>query len=193
MTTCSTLDALYAAILANPHEDTPRLVYADALDEQGDTSGRAEFIRVQCELAKYPPTVPWDTFTSSAKAEFAAVREDDPRREKLERREQELLTAHVLDWAGDEFLPFEAASGKIPIFRRGFVDEVAVPDVTPISDLLRRHPLSVVMLPTCAVAIGPEDDEWVVEIVGDRHAKWVFASRAAMVWDVGALLEGVLA
>ncbi len=45
-----TRDALYAAILAHPDEDTPRLVYADHIEEMGD-SARAEFIRVQCRLA----------------------------------------------------------------------------------------------------------------------------------------------
>jgi uncharacterized protein (TIGR02996 family) len=38
------------AILAAPDDDTPRLVYADWLDERGDPRG--EFIRLQCELAK---------------------------------------------------------------------------------------------------------------------------------------------
>jgi uncharacterized protein (TIGR02996 family) len=46
--------ALLAAIWAAPHDDLPRLVYADWLDESGDPAkaARAEFIRVQCELAK---------------------------------------------------------------------------------------------------------------------------------------------
>lgn len=43
--------ALLAAIYANPDEDTPRLVYADWLDEH-DQPERAEFIRVQIELAR---------------------------------------------------------------------------------------------------------------------------------------------
>src|SRR5436305_1016831 len=45
-----TRDALYAAILAHPDEDTPRLVYADYIEEHGD-GHRAEFIRAQCRLA----------------------------------------------------------------------------------------------------------------------------------------------
>lgn len=44
-------DALHKAILANPFDDTPRLVYADCLDEHGEHD-RAEFIRVGCELAR---------------------------------------------------------------------------------------------------------------------------------------------
>ncbi|VTU01329.1 Repeat-companion domain protein OS=Isosphaera pallida (strain ATCC 43644 / DSM 9630 / IS1B) GN=Isop_0391 PE=4 SV=1 [Gemmataceae bacterium] len=39
-------DALLAAIIANPDDDTPRLVYADWLDENGQPE-RAEFIRLQ--------------------------------------------------------------------------------------------------------------------------------------------------
>jgi uncharacterized protein (TIGR02996 family) len=46
--------ALLAAIVAHPDEDTPRLMYADWLDESGE-GARAEFIRVQCELAKHGP------------------------------------------------------------------------------------------------------------------------------------------
>jgi uncharacterized protein (TIGR02996 family) len=42
--------ALLNAILAAPDDDLPRLVYADWLDEHGRTE-RAEFIRIQCELA----------------------------------------------------------------------------------------------------------------------------------------------
>ena len=40
--------ALLAAILAHPDEDTPRLMYADWLDEHGQPE-RAEFIRIQCD------------------------------------------------------------------------------------------------------------------------------------------------
>ena len=45
--------ALLAAIWEHPHDDAPRLVYADWLEETGDRSkvARAEFIRLQCEFA----------------------------------------------------------------------------------------------------------------------------------------------
>src|SRR5262245_43514127 len=39
------------AVAGQPDEDAPRLVYADWLDEHGDPD-RAEFIRVQCALAR---------------------------------------------------------------------------------------------------------------------------------------------
>jgi uncharacterized protein (TIGR02996 family) len=43
--------ALLAAIRAAADDDAPRLVYADWLDEHGQPE-RAEFVRVQCELAR---------------------------------------------------------------------------------------------------------------------------------------------
>jgi len=40
----------FRTILDHPDDDTPRLIYADWLEDRGETE-RAEFIRVQCELA----------------------------------------------------------------------------------------------------------------------------------------------
>jgi uncharacterized protein (TIGR02996 family) len=52
--------ALLAAIWEHPHEDTPRLMYTDWLTEQGGevNVARAEFIRVQCELARSSREMP---------------------------------------------------------------------------------------------------------------------------------------
>jgi uncharacterized protein (TIGR02996 family) len=56
--------ALYRAILDAPQDDAPRLVYADWLDEHADSlseraarseRARAEFIRLQCALARLVP------------------------------------------------------------------------------------------------------------------------------------------
>ncbi|MFO0821839.1 MAG: TIGR02996 domain-containing protein [Gemmataceae bacterium] len=46
-------EALYRAILADPDDDTLRLVYADALEESGDPR-RAAFIRTQIQLRDTP-------------------------------------------------------------------------------------------------------------------------------------------
>ncbi len=72
----TTEQALLAAIWESPHDDLPRLVYADWLDETGDPAkaARAEFIRVQCELAR--------------------MGEFDDRRESLTNTEQALLHSH---------------------------------------------------------------------------------------------------
>lgn len=48
-------DALLRAIIDNPADDAPRLVYADWLDEHGDAA-RAEYLRVLSHLiAAQPP------------------------------------------------------------------------------------------------------------------------------------------
>lgn len=46
-------EALLSSIITNPDDDVARLVYADWLQEHGEED-RAEFIRVQIELAKTP-------------------------------------------------------------------------------------------------------------------------------------------
>jgi uncharacterized protein (TIGR02996 family) len=50
-------DAFLQAILSSPDDDTPRLAYADWLEEHG-RSERAAFIRVQCQLARLPDDDP---------------------------------------------------------------------------------------------------------------------------------------
>jgi uncharacterized protein (TIGR02996 family) len=50
-------DALYRAILAAPADDTPRLVYADWLDEHG-RAAEAEFVRLGCGLDADAPDHP---------------------------------------------------------------------------------------------------------------------------------------
>src|SRR5262245_66236320 len=60
------------AIFARYHEDGPRLVYADFLEDSGD-AGRAELVRVQLALAR--------------------LNEEHPRRPELAERQAELHTA----------------------------------------------------------------------------------------------------
>jgi uncharacterized protein (TIGR02996 family) len=47
-------EALFRAVCENPADDTPRLAYADWLDDHGDAT-RAEFIRLQCEASHLCP------------------------------------------------------------------------------------------------------------------------------------------
>jgi uncharacterized protein (TIGR02996 family) len=88
-------------IAANIDDDTPRLVYADWLEENGNLE-RAEFIRVQIERARLPA---WDA---------AQVR--------LRIREKQLLDAHGEQWLKET----PTVSGaKWEGFRRGIVAEVS--------------------------------------------------------------------
>lgn len=76
--------ALWAGIRANPDDDTPRLVYADWLQEHGDEP-RAEFIRAQCALSR----LPYDR------------RRCRKQRKTLEAQERELLKAHKDRWTDE--------------------------------------------------------------------------------------------
>ena len=98
----SDADALLSAIIAHPDEDTPRLAYADWLDEHGQPE-RAEFIRFQIERAALDP-----------QSERHRVCAD---------REAELLTRHRRAWER-EFR--EAVPGGVFGYRRGFVAQPAV-------------------------------------------------------------------
>ena len=88
--------ALLAAIRENPDDDTPRLVYADWLQENSDEV-RAEFIRVECE-------------------QYRATKQR--RRAQLAGRAAKILKKHKKAWSG----PL-AQRGVVESFetRRGFV------------------------------------------------------------------------
>ncbi len=81
-------------------DDLPRLIYADWLDERGDHP-RADFIRVQCALAKLP--------------------HDDPAADKLREYETQLTDAHAAAWSRDIEPLVEGFS-----YRRGMLEAVAV-------------------------------------------------------------------
>src|SRR5581483_8842999 len=92
-------EAFLCAIIANPEDDAPRLMYSDWLTEHGDPRG--EFIRVQCQLAQ--------------------MEEDDPNRGALEDREADLLWEHEATWL--KALP-KARGVEWTGFERGFPSRV---------------------------------------------------------------------
>jgi uncharacterized protein (TIGR02996 family) len=111
-------DAFLQTILETPADDTPRLIYADWLEEHGDPE-RAEFIRAQVELARLP--------------------DEDSRRAPLEARAQQLLDKHRDEWV-EPLGPW----GEGCVFRRGFVEEVEIVpsrSVAVLDDLFRRAPV----------------------------------------------------
>ena len=71
-------EAFLRAVREAPEDDAPRLIYADWLEEQGD-SDRAEFIRVQCALAR--------------------MGRSDPRWRPLWDRERDLIVANGNAWS----------------------------------------------------------------------------------------------
>jgi uncharacterized protein (TIGR02996 family) len=88
------------AIQESSDDDVPRLICSDWLDEQGQTA-RAEFIRVQIDLANLPV--------------------NDIRRIALRGRERELLRRHGTEWRK----PFRNLVRRLE-FHRGFPERVVV-------------------------------------------------------------------
>ena len=115
-------DVLLRAIIDQPDEDTPRLAYADWLDENGDSEAdgaRAEFIRAQVALAAAP-------------AEALG-------RDALAARERELLDQFGWEWAMDFGRDISAWE-----FRRGFIERVELSlEATPehIIGVLQKGPV----------------------------------------------------
>ncbi|MBN9119880.1 MAG: TIGR02996 domain-containing protein, partial [Planctomycetes bacterium] len=96
----------FRAIEAQPEDDTPRLVYADWLDEHAASDvdrARADLIRVQCWREREPP---------------------GERRVALAGREGGLLVLYGREWVKP--LPGDL-NDALTDFRRGFLDPVTLP------------------------------------------------------------------
>jgi uncharacterized protein (TIGR02996 family) len=129
MTLSSDLDrhpqaaAFLQAIIEQPDDDLPRLAFADWLTEHGDEA-RAEFIRVQIELARLSVY--------------------DPRARPLRDREAALLQTHGDAWRG--------ALARITseaVFHRGFVERVKLgvrQFMDNAAELVRLAPIRTVQL-----------------------------------------------
>src|SRR5262249_1548633 len=90
----------------NIDDDTPRLVYADWLDDHGQ-SDRAEFIRRQCQ--------------------FAQLHEDDPCREAVGEEIGALLKGHEETWLAPLRAGLDSHSVvrlKRAVFQRGLIEEL---------------------------------------------------------------------
>lgn len=122
-------DALLGAIAAHPDDDTVRLAYADWLDEH-DRPIRAEFIRVQIEVARVE-TLP---------------RIELNKHVALFRRQHELLDIHRAELLG----PLKALPAEYVEFRRGFVSEVNA----PVGTFLEHAALLPVVRPLPAVRVS---------------------------------------
>ena len=109
-------DALLRSVLAHPEDDLPRLVYADYLEETGAAVQikRAEFIRVQCELAHIEPRL-----TGAVSNSVLALR---TRERILQSEYREAWLAPLRRRGEPLFSP--SCHGH---FRRGFVEIVWMP------------------------------------------------------------------
>ncbi|MBX3229205.1 MAG: TIGR02996 domain-containing protein [Labilithrix sp.] len=118
----STIDALLAAVLAEPEDDAARLVYADALQAAGDPRG--ELVAVQCELARLgcgPSDRLFLEWVGDAFADETALA--GGRIAKLRAREAALLKKHGAAFHA-ACLPRGVAPARVT-FWRGFPERVA--------------------------------------------------------------------
>lgn len=153
-------DALLSSILADPDANAPRLIFADWLDEH-DEGERAEFIRVQIELAKFDRcTEGWSTESGFGNEVCQC------KWHRLGRREKELLNdRRPGEWSGfhsDLFYP-------MTMWRwvRGFVSHVkcsAYDCLTHLDEMSKQQPIESVELTTIPeMRFGTE--EWTQETV----------------------------
>jgi uncharacterized protein (TIGR02996 family) len=228
-------DALLAAILAHPDEDTPRLAYADWLDETAGTvacrckgtgryrvvgggflgcpgcngagsipdgnAARAEFIRVQVELAATADP-PGDRFWDGQLGDGPKWHR---RRKALRRREQELLRDIGHDivntprvWpvsmtlgAAEPYPPGLGIEGPPRlVVRRGFVEQwrmTAEDWLAHADQILAHHPLRHVTLttwPDYAFVGYKTDDDPISPTVVELH--FVVAGRGVSIRPRGS-------
>lgn len=172
-------DALLRAILEYPAEDTPRLVYADWLQENGDEE-QAEFIRVQVGLSHRVPLLP----------------EGDPERDG-EYNLWERLRSGMLDSA----LPCLNSLGIFPywipsvgqsrcgVYVRGFVSEICLPLAAFMKHapaLFAAHPIERVTLTDRESRMDFPYDEFPWFTWFPVREIWVQSER----WDVPIALAG---
>lgn len=156
----TTREALHRAILENPDEDDVRLRYADLLQEEGE-GDRAEFVRVQCELASRDGCRNCSRLTVAARAfNMSAPVRYCPKCVHLRRRERELFhlldfpilghdkPLHALRLTPDELDRCELL--RKGLVSRGFVSEVRLPAAAFTEEVARalfsRHPIAKVVL-----------------------------------------------
>jgi uncharacterized protein (TIGR02996 family) len=119
-----------AAIIDNPDDDGLRLVFADWLDEHGQ-SDRAEFVRLQVRMAQHP---------------------DAPELANLSHRARKLLLAHGKEWGAD--FPW---GGRHTGYDRGLITSVqgtAAQIAGMPKRVWQRHPIRELVLDGFAGRLG---------------------------------------
>lgn len=150
--------ALLLAVCADPADDVARLVFADWCDENGQPE-RAEFIRVQLEVARRPLAClkrPQATAGAVPLSQCCIVCD-------VRRRERELweltnedgafligrpdrLALDVPDYIGQNAMAGSRGANLV-LWRRGFADEVRCPLAAWLEHgprLVREHPITSV-------------------------------------------------
>lgn len=153
-------------IISDPDNDWPRLVYADYLDEQGSCD-RAEFIRVQCEMAAMPEECE-RTFCDGS----LVVCPDCRRYKNLSKRSRQLLADDGPPVLGhrtrirngkEETQAYRWMGAALVAgwceWKRGFVEsiEIHVNDFDKhAAEIFRQHPIGKVTLS----GVTPTESHW---------------------------------
>jgi uncharacterized protein (TIGR02996 family) len=101
-----TRETMLRAIAENPDDDAPRLIFTDWLEEQGDRTRRAPFIRIQCRMSRKD--------VSDLPAE---------ERRLMKCRQVSYLNQYRAVWLHDDGIDSGLQGIK---FRRGFVESVSM-------------------------------------------------------------------
>jgi uncharacterized protein (TIGR02996 family) len=141
-------DAMLAAVIAEPGDDTVRLAYADWIEEHGGQSERAEFIRLRIRIARLQADCRCGSCVrlrgggQHHNGPCAVDKERDElpdgrsQQAHLRRRERELLQSAGNPWMEDgkqwlpESWPFDAAKDGTQMrwdWARGFVFSISLP------------------------------------------------------------------
>jgi uncharacterized protein (TIGR02996 family) len=138
-------EAFLAAIVEAPDDDTPRLVYADWLDEHGEPE-RAEFIRAQVRAAQ--PDI------------------EERERFALERRARELFLRHGAKWMAElpavpgvawgKVGPFDEPLDDLQGFERGFPTWATVKDVAALGQHAQDAATATTIRSLCYTLQRPE-------------------------------------
>jgi uncharacterized protein (TIGR02996 family) len=198
-------DALLAAILKHPVEETPRLLYADWLDENGQPD-RAEFIRVQVETARAIAEEPKDRSDAWLSGYRVAFHHEHRVMEAvldvarpsrcvicLRDRSRKLLDGpapvpgtvrftNEANWFLGDVGDFGAFR---PEYWRGFVECVTCTahDWVRLGDtILARHPVERVLLISTPLLAADEDE---VQFAGDPRRRVFAWEDVAAAWRPG--------
>jgi len=149
-------EALLHAICEQPWENTPRLIYADWLEENGQPE-RAEFIRLQIELESIPQDKRFDT-PQYDRAESLRLKYTRP--EIMVGRELAAQPTHP--WSAG--LPTRRGVAWHERYTRGFLSAVTFSSLKAIRD----HGAAVMMA-------SPVDDVTVIHIQGRGEVEELLA------------------
>jgi uncharacterized protein (TIGR02996 family) len=144
----SDADALWSAVLDNPEDDAPRLVYADWLDEHGRPE-RAAFVRLQVERTRAP--------------------RHDPIRDVLALRADRLWDLYGADWVAELPKLDGITWGE---FDRGFPRAVVARSLADFERVANRLP-AIAPIDTLELR-GPEAD---IRLGRPRAHNWLRVLR----------------